>query len=158
MLNEMTRQQEEPVSELAVRLHRELLREGEDALAASYAETLIVLEYMWNQYDSERAEKEQEDYTLIERFANRDMLGLLFEQAINKPMEDLPPRDEDKLYEKCEMIYDHFRPIADEVKESPEMKKQGIVKLSERLHSDCANEGGHIYRLISRDGSFREQK
>ena len=73
-------------------------------------------------------------------------------------MEELPPRDPDKLYENCESIYDHFRPIADEIKETPEEKKKGIVKLSERLHSDCAKEGGNIYRLISRDGGFREQK
>ena len=158
MLSSIIGQPEEPVSELAVKLHRELLKEGEDALAASYAEALIVLEYMWNQYDSDKAAIEQDEFNLIRRFADRNLLELLFEQANNKPIEDLPPTNANRLYSNCERLYEHFRPIADLVRASPEAKKNGVVVISERLHSDCANEGGNIYRLISRDSSFREQR
>ncbi len=153
MLNRHTQESKEPVSELAIKLHNELLREGEAALTARYAEALVVIEYMWSQYNS-ASDKEQ--LNLTEDFVSEDSLPELFEEAMNNSMEKNPPRY-DNFYDRCDGLYRHLRPIADSVDETTVEKKQGIVKLSERLHSDCAKEGGDIYKIITLDAKHREQ-
>jgi len=155
LVNELAQGPEGPDSGLQKRLDEELFNEGDSALTVSYADALVVLEYMRIQYDS-APDKNSTDFRLKDKFVEHEGFHDLFMQAFNHPSKDHShPEGEERFYGDCSELYDHLRPLADEVQESVADKKAGVEKLSTRLHRFSAESGGWIHRTISRDDKFR---